>query len=207
MAMKKSTPGTRSRRSSEAPPPGIQFEALREHIEEQRIRLMDAEAVLDCLICAINDDERLDASAPSYPSVFRIVRELVRSANDGLDSVNVRAAMARDVSAETLAEQGTNSEVREAAAEYVHLSDNRSAEVPNRGTAALRSPHWRRIPEVPCLVCRGAAVSAFGQERTWKTPSQASARTPEVESLRCQLEKHPDHLRRLRSFARSPTQH
>src|SRR5688500_13393765 len=96
MATKKSTPATRLAKSSGA-------EVLHEYVETQRSRLMDAEAVLDCVICALDEDSRLDASGPSYPSVVRIARELIREAIDRLDSVKVEAVMSGcDVSAETL---------------------------------------------------------------------------------------------------------
>ena len=119
MAMKKFTPGTRSRRHSQsAAPPEARFEAVRDHIETQRSRLMDAEAVLDCMIRAMDDDLRIGALSPNYPSLVRIAREFVHSAIDQLDWVNVRAVSAQlegyvDVSAET-------SGVKETPAVYVH---------------------------------------------------------------------------------------
>jgi hypothetical protein len=112
MATKKFTRGTRSRRSSEP-------NALHDHIETQRSRLMDAEAVLDCMLCAIDDDARLDGRGPSYPSIIRIARELIHSAIDQLDSVKLNAVVEADVSAETLT-HGTSLGVRELAAAYVH---------------------------------------------------------------------------------------
>lgn len=119
MATKKSTPGTRSRRNSQAAvPPDSQFEAFRDHIETQRSRLMDAEAVLDCMLRAMDDDLRIDELSPNYPSLLRIAREFVLTAIDQLDWVNLRAAFVQmqgyvDVSAET-------SGVKETPAVYVH---------------------------------------------------------------------------------------
>lgn len=110
MAMKKFT---RARRSA-------QFESFREHVELQRSRLMDAEALLDCVIAAMDDDGRLDETGPSYPNVVCIVRALVHSVIDLLDSVNVGVAVVvADVSAETLGE-GKDGGVKEVAAAYVH---------------------------------------------------------------------------------------
>ena len=115
MAAKKFTRGTRVARSSGA-------EVLYEYIETQRNRLTDAEAILDCVICALDDDASLDASGPSYPSAVRIARELVHEAIDRLDSVTVKAVMATaDVSAETSGEgQGKYGGVREEGSMYVH---------------------------------------------------------------------------------------
>jgi len=120
MATKKSTPGTRSRRNRQAsnPPLGIQSESIRDHIEAQRGSLMDAEAVLDCVILAMDDGLRVDRPGPNYLTLIRIGRDFVHSAIDQLDSVNVREAITQshgyvDVSAET-------SGVRETPAAYVH---------------------------------------------------------------------------------------
>jgi hypothetical protein len=127
MATKKSTRRTRSRRNVQSAPPlpgpstslgtGPQFQVLRDHMEIQRSRLMDAEAVLDCVLRAMEDDLH-DAQGPSYPSLVRIARDFVHSTIDQLDSVNVRAALARShgevvVAAET-------SGVEETPTMYVH---------------------------------------------------------------------------------------
>jgi hypothetical protein len=88
-------------------------QALHDHIEIQRSCLIDAEAVLDCMLQAIDEDARLDAPGPSYQSVVRIVREIVRSTIDQLDSINVNAVMP-DVSAEL------SLGVKEEPAAYVH---------------------------------------------------------------------------------------
>jgi hypothetical protein len=79
---------------------------------------MDAEAVLDCMTRSMDDDLRIDALSPSYPSLVRITREFIHIALDQLDWVNVQAALAQsqeylDVSAET-------SGVKETSAVYVH---------------------------------------------------------------------------------------
>lgn len=131
MATKKSTPGTRSRRNPKAaaPPLGIQFESLRDHIEIQRSRLMDAEAVIDCVIYAMDEDIRLDAPGPSYSNVIRIVRGSLRSTIDQLDSVSVNAAMTQshadaDIYSESVGVAkttfGKHGGVKEALAAYVH---------------------------------------------------------------------------------------
>jgi hypothetical protein len=67
---------------------------LHQHIAAERSRLLDAEAVLDCMIVAMGEDVRLDAAGPSYSNVVRVVRGLVSRTIDRLDSVNVKATIA-----------------------------------------------------------------------------------------------------------------
>src|SRR5687768_11262383 len=97
MAMKKSTLASRSRRNSNPSRVALACdrEALHEHIEDERRRLMDAEAVLDCVVRALEEDERMNAPGPCYPSVVRIARRFVRTSIDQLDSVNINAALGR----------------------------------------------------------------------------------------------------------------
>lgn len=65
------------RHSSKSPPAQYgNFESLRRHIEAERRRLTDAEAVLDCLIHAMEEeDEPLDEPGLRYPNVVGIARE------------------------------------------------------------------------------------------------------------------------------------
>jgi hypothetical protein len=95
MAMKKSTLATRARRDRYASPaaPTFNVDALHEHIEDERRRLMDAEAVLDCVMMALEEDERMNASGPCYSSVIRIACRFVRTSIHQLDSVNIKAAL------------------------------------------------------------------------------------------------------------------
>lgn len=94
MATKKSKPQSRSRRNSPPPAaPPLNLTALHELIAQERERLTDAEAVLDCVSFAMGDDVRLDAPGPSYANVVRMVRGLVSTSIDQLDSVYVKAAV------------------------------------------------------------------------------------------------------------------
>ena len=116
MAAKKSRPQTRTRRSL----PSLtvpNLDVLHEHIEQERGRLLDAEAVLDCVIYAMEEDVRLDVSGPSYANVVRIVRSIVRSTIDQLDSVNLKAAETSGVQ-EAAVDNYTG--VRETPPVYVH---------------------------------------------------------------------------------------
>lgn len=56
---------------------------------------MDAEALIDCAIVAMEEDERLRVMGPNYLSVVRMARELVRNTINHLDTVHVKAAIAR----------------------------------------------------------------------------------------------------------------
>lgn len=130
MAAKKSAPPNHSRRNPQRPPPTstFDFESLRRHIEAERSRLTDAEAVLDCIIHSMEEDERLDASGPRYPNVVRIARALVSTAIDRLDSIYVRSALEQAPVHVAAAEDSASREqafrrcdgVKECAALYVH---------------------------------------------------------------------------------------
>jgi hypothetical protein len=130
MAAKKSMPETRSRRNPpQSPaPPALNFEPLRRHIEAERSRLTDAEAVLDCIIHAMEEDERLDVAGPRYPNVVRIVRSFVSSAIDRLDSIYIRSALEQGSGHVASAERSGSQErisgkydgVKESPALYVH---------------------------------------------------------------------------------------
>jgi hypothetical protein len=128
MATKKSKPETLSRRNPIPSPtaPAFNFEVLHEYIEQERGHLMDAEAVLECVVIALEEDDRMDASGPCYSSVIRIVRGLVHVTIDRLDSVNVKAAIGRSQSVVYGAGEENESTardcdgVKEFAAAYVH---------------------------------------------------------------------------------------
>ena len=122
MATKKSTPGTRSRRNTSPSPAAPAFipEPLQDHIEAQRARLMDAEAALDCIAAALEDDERMNLPGPYYPRALRIARDIFRATIDQLDSVRVKSC----VSGETYRAEGSSSRendcVKETATPYLH---------------------------------------------------------------------------------------
>lgn len=117
MAAKKSKPQRRSRRDPAAAALAPNLEALHAHIEQARERLMDVEAVLDCVLYAIGRDDRMDMPGPGYSNVIRIVRGFVHSTVDQLDSVNIKAAIAASNGAHgATAHRG----VRETPPAYLH---------------------------------------------------------------------------------------
>lgn len=131
MAAKKSTPGPRSRRNRPPSPmvPASECEALHAHIEEERDRLMDAETVLDCVVIALEDDERMDKPGPYYAKAIRIARQLVRTSINQLDSIKIKAAMKQVQTCAGGLAEGEGSEtralrqyddVKESPAPYVH---------------------------------------------------------------------------------------
>src|SRR5262245_27047387 len=115
MATKQSKPRSRTRRN--LPPPAANFEPLHELIELERESLMAAEAVLDCVIYAMEGNGRVDATGPRYARVVRIARRLVSTTIDHLDSVYVKAAMTTPTVRGTL---DKCSEVNEPVPAYVH---------------------------------------------------------------------------------------
>ena len=113
MATKKSTSRIRPSRNQDASSidaeshlpcePVLKEEpALIEAVEEERHRLMKAEAVLDCVLVAMNDepecigeedcedDERIEGRRPHYPSILGLARDLVNQSIHQLDSVRLR---------------------------------------------------------------------------------------------------------------------
>jgi hypothetical protein len=59
-------------------------------IEEERHRLMKAEAILDCVLLAMAENDGCGDSPPHYPSVLKIARDLVNQSIDQLDSVRLK---------------------------------------------------------------------------------------------------------------------
>lgn len=113
MATKKSTSRVRPSRNRDASSisadraPGAtvlkEEPELIEAIEEERHRLMKAEAVLNCVLLAMNDeqecidedgceedDECIEGHRPHYPSVLDVARDLVNQSINQLDSVRLR---------------------------------------------------------------------------------------------------------------------
>lgn len=88
MAAKNSTSRKRSTRNA-----SVRHNVLptiQEAIEEERGRLMDAEAVLHCVLVAMSESSSAEAHGPSYGSVLTIARDLVAESINQLDSVRLR---------------------------------------------------------------------------------------------------------------------
>jgi hypothetical protein len=130
MAAKKSTSGTRSSKNSKQVPPAAVFDSgpLLGYIENQCSRLMDAEAVLDCALVAMEEDAHIDPEGPYYPGVIRAARDIVSDAVKQLDSEKLEAVIesAQNTPAhsedDAYPELVTSKEhgVEEEPAEYVH---------------------------------------------------------------------------------------
>jgi hypothetical protein len=84
--------------------------ALLATVERERSRLMQVEAVLHCVVKALDDGE----SDASVVYVIELARELVNRAIDGLDSVHLRPLLEQIVS--TQANKGA--QIKEFAARY-----------------------------------------------------------------------------------------
>ena len=97
MAIKKST--SRSRRADSKPANDVVVrvepqrtwmqmpEALRDVIEAERSRLMDAETVLHCAVMALDAGDHWSAADPCYQSVINMARDLIVKSITQLDSV------------------------------------------------------------------------------------------------------------------------
>ncbi len=115
MAMKKST--SRSRRAdsklesdvvlqAESQGTWAQMpEALRDVIEAERSRLMDAETVLHCAVTALDAGDHWSATEPCYQSVINMARDLILRSinqldllalNEALRAVDAGAAVSRE---------------------------------------------------------------------------------------------------------------
>ena len=97
MAMKKST--SRSRQAESKPKNQVLAqpepqrtwtqmpEALRDVIEAERSRLMDAETVLHCAVMALDAGDHWSPAEPCYQSVINMARDLIVKSINQLDSV------------------------------------------------------------------------------------------------------------------------
>jgi hypothetical protein len=75
-------------------------EALRDAIEAERSRLMDAETVLHCAVMALEAGDHWSASEPCYQSVINMARDLIVRSITQLDSIALNEALrAPDVGA------------------------------------------------------------------------------------------------------------
>lgn len=68
-------------------------ETLRDLIEAERARLMDAESVLHCAVIALDASDRHRAAEPYYQSVIGIARDLISKSINHLDLVMLEKAL------------------------------------------------------------------------------------------------------------------
>jgi hypothetical protein len=66
---------------------------LRELIEAERTRLMDAEAVLHCAVIALNAHDGTERNAPDYQGVINTARTLITQSIQRLDAVTLHALL------------------------------------------------------------------------------------------------------------------
>jgi hypothetical protein len=71
------------------------LESVEDVVEQERARLMCAEAVLHCAVIAMDDDERDSARSPHYPSVVELARSLITQSIDQLDSPRLKPMLER----------------------------------------------------------------------------------------------------------------
>jgi hypothetical protein len=98
---------------SDSYPAPIASAAIEDAIEAERGRLMTAEAVLHCVVIAMDETDGDNSDGPHYQSLVNLARDLVVQTINQLDSV--RLGPMRD-------EVGSHGKdgVKESAAEYVH---------------------------------------------------------------------------------------
>jgi len=102
MATRKSKPRARSSRNSVDPVPYSQLtrapgalETAQEALEEERRRLMTAEAVLRCVEIALDENIGTTADGPDYQSVIAAARELIAYTINQLDSLRMKPMLER----------------------------------------------------------------------------------------------------------------
>jgi hypothetical protein len=107
MATNKSTSRNRPPRNH------VAAATLDDAIEAERARLMRAEAVLHCVVIAMDESDADNTQSPHYPSVVGLARDLVAQTINELDSLRL---------APMLSEIGSHGvhEVKERGVEYVH---------------------------------------------------------------------------------------
>jgi hypothetical protein len=64
-------------------------QALKTLIEEERIRLMKAEAVLECAMLAMDETDFEQTHGPYYQNVIGVARDLILHSIDQLDSLRL----------------------------------------------------------------------------------------------------------------------
>jgi hypothetical protein len=125
MAASKSTSRVRSSRNrakttafsapadSDSSPTPIASATLEDAIEAERARLMTAEAILHCVVIAMDETDDDNTDSPHYQSLVNLARDLVVQSIDQLDSVRLRPML------DMVAAQGKY-EVKESRVKYVH---------------------------------------------------------------------------------------
>jgi hypothetical protein len=79
MANKQFTPSARAPRNSRRPAAKSEIAARRPSkvVEDSRDQLMNAEALLQCVLCAMDDDIATGSKRPNYESVIRLALEIL----------------------------------------------------------------------------------------------------------------------------------
>lgn len=88
-------------------------EDIQEAIEDERSQLMTVEALLHCVVIAMNDHDGDIAHGPDYHTLVALARDLVRRSIDQLDSLRLRPMLLKHRVQEFL-------EVKEVTVKYVH---------------------------------------------------------------------------------------
>lgn len=86
---------------------------IEDAIEDERSRLMTVEALLHCIVIAMNDHDGNLAQGPDYHTLVALARDLVRRSIDQLDSMRLRPMLLKDRMQDGL-------EVRECPVKYMH---------------------------------------------------------------------------------------
>jgi hypothetical protein len=129
MAKKRSASGNQSQRNRVAlrAAPGVDPAILRELIEAERYRLMRAEAVLHCVLVALDDADSGRTDSPHYQSAIDVARDLIKQSINRLDSVELprleaetRAGANVDTTRDEDRVSECANEVKEHVLRYVH---------------------------------------------------------------------------------------
>lgn len=122
MSMKRSQPSVRaSRRPNEVDPtshgaPAVlanESAALEAVIEDERSSLMTVEALLDCIVLAMDAHEGASIHGPAYPALVMLARDLLRQSIDRLDSMRLQSMLLEVRARECF-------EVKDGVVAYVH---------------------------------------------------------------------------------------
>lgn len=110
---------------STAPVVGIP-RALHCAIETERSRLMDAEAILHCVVLAVDQNDGWNTEGPYYQGVIGVARDMLATAINQLDSLSLRTVL-RYVKETDVVEDAESDfmfarkhEVRETPPRYLH---------------------------------------------------------------------------------------
>jgi hypothetical protein len=107
---------------------GVIPSVLRELIEAERSRLMDADAVLHCAVLALGANDTGGRDTPDYQSVINTARALIAQSVQRLDAATIHTllrspempARAVAISAPPVAEGGEQDAVREDRTKYLN---------------------------------------------------------------------------------------